>query len=352
DNIVEPPWTVILVDEYQDVNPAQAAFLQALLIPRVPGRAGSGARLAAVGDDWQAIFGFQGGDVELIRRFNDPAVAHETFSERIELKRTYRFGQPIADSTLRFVTRGKGAIDRDVVGSPKLAPDSRWPCSIVLASSKLTLEGERRFGKNPKGLTGGVLAALARAAEQYEDPDVLIVARRNAVLEKSDKDGTQGVGIDRKAINRAAKLLGARLTYSTVHKAKGTQADYVILLHTGPPRAGKAAANRVLERALRVFRGTDTAAEEERRIWYVALSRAMRKIYIILSADTHSPFADEIYYNERGHYDVGEDELAEFLEPMRPPVPCPTCRQIGPTTAVLAMRDGRNSRFAGCTSFA
>ena len=352
DDVVQPPWTVILVDEYQDVNPAQAAFLHALLKPRIPGRAGSGARLTAVGDDWQAIFGFQGGDVELIRRFNDPAGAHETFSERIELKQTYRFGQPIADSTRRFVTRGKGAIDREVVGSPEFTPNPRWPCSIVLASSRLTLEGRRRFGKNHEGLTGAVLAALARAAEQSEDVDVLIVARRNADLEVSNKDGIRGVGIDRKAINRAAKLLGARLTYSTVHKAKGTQADYVILLDTGPPRAGESAANRVLERALGAFRGTDAAGEEERRIWYVALTRARRKVFVIVSADTHSPFADELYYNERGHYDIGEDELAEFLEPMRPLVPCPACRQNGPTTAVLAMRDGRTGPFAGCTSYA
>ena len=38
DGAVTPPWKAILVDEYQDVNPAQAAFLHALLAPRVPGR--------------------------------------------------------------------------------------------------------------------------------------------------------------------------------------------------------------------------------------------------------------------------------------------------------------------------
>ena len=353
DGVVEPPWSVILVDEYQDVNPAQAAFVHALLKPKVPSRPSSGARLTAVGDDWQAIFGFQGGDVDLIRRFNDPAGAYGTFSERIELKQTYRFGQSIADSTRRFVIRGKGAIDREVVGRPDLSPDPRWPSSFVIASSRLTSEGERRFGKNYTGLTAGVLAALARIAEQSEDADVLIMARRNVDLEKPTDDANQGVGIDRVSINQAGVRLGTRISFSTVHKAKGTQADYVILLDTGPPRAGEFAANRVLERALKVFRGKDTAAEEERRIWYVALTRARRKVYVIVAADTHrhSPFTDELYYNERGHYDVGEDELAEFLEPVRPLVPCPACRRNGPTTAVLAMRDGRNGQFAGCTSY-
>ena len=77
-------------------------------------------------------------------------------------------------------------------------------------------------------------------------------------------------------------------------------------------------------------------------------------MYVIVSADTdsHSPFADELYHNEGGLYDVGEDELAELLEPLRPHVPCPVCSPRGRTTAVLAMREGRHGRFAGCTSFA
>ena len=114
---------------------------------------------------------------------------------------------------------------------------------------------------------------------------------------------------------------------------------YVILLDGGPPRAARGNENRALERALRVFRGPDTGEEEERRIWYVALTRARRKVYVIVSADTdsHSPFADKLYHNEGGHYDVGEDELTELLEPLRPHVPCPVCKPRGRTTAVLAV---------------
>ena len=353
DGAVTPPWKAILVDEYQDVNPAQAAFLHALLAPREPGRASTRARLTAVGDDWQAIFSFQGGDVDLIREFNDPAGTHEGATERIALRQTYRFGQPIADSTKRFVTRGRGAIDREVIGAPGIVPDQRWPSSIVIASSKLTPEGERRVGGRHRSLTGGVLAALERIGEQSEGAEVLVIARRNAELESPPEGWSKAIGINRKVINQRARRSGIRLTYSTVHKAKGTEADYIILLDGGPPKAGQAAEARALERALRVFRGEDTAGEEERRIWYVAITRARRKVYIIVSVDTdsHSPFADELYHNEGGVYDIGEDELAELLEPLRPHVPCPVCKPRGRATAVLAVRDGQHGRFAGCTSF-
>ena len=153
DDVVAPPWRVILVDEYPDVNPAQAAFVHALLKPKDAERPSTAARLTAVGDDWQAIFGFQGGDVDPIRRFHDPAHAHKGAMERIALEQTYRFGQPLADCTRRFVIRGKGAIDREVIDSPDVQPHPRWPSSIVIASSRLTPEGERRLKRPRPGLT-------------------------------------------------------------------------------------------------------------------------------------------------------------------------------------------------------
>ncbi len=143
------------------------------------------------------------------------------------------------------------------------------------------------------------------------------------------------------------------MTYSTIHKAKGTEADYVILLDTGPPRAAEQQENLALEQALSPFRGSDTAAEEERRIWYAALTRARRKVYVIVVADAsrHSPFTDELYYNVDRHYDVGEDELAEFLVPLRLLVPCSKCQHYGRTRGVLVLRNGSNGPFASCNSF-
>ena len=165
-----------------------------------------------------------------------------------------------------------------------------------------------------------------------------MIARRNAELKMTRKQWSKATGIDRRIISAQAQRNGIRVSYSTIHKAKGTEADYVILLDGGPPRAARNAEDRALERGLSVFWGRDTAEEEERRIWYVALTRARRKVYVIVSADSdsHSPFADELHHNENGHYDVGEDELAEFLEPWRHNVRCPVCEPSGTTHAVRA----------------
>src|SRR3989442_10666820 len=57
-----PKFEHVLVDEFQDTSAAMARFLNALV-------AVTGARLFAVGDDWQAIYGFAGGDVDHIINF-------------------------------------------------------------------------------------------------------------------------------------------------------------------------------------------------------------------------------------------------------------------------------------------
>ena len=209
----------------------------------------------------------------------------------------------------------------------------------------------RTIGKNHGELTAGVLAALARIGEQCEGADVLVTARRNADIGKAGDDGGRGSAIDWKTIRRFGERSGVRVKRSTIHKAKGTEADYVIFLDTGPPRAREAARNRAVERALEVFRGADAPEDEERRIWYVALTRARRKVYLIVAAGTGRPsaFADELLGNADGRYDVGGDEFAELLEPLRPLVPCPVC---GPkSAAVLTVREGPSGRFASCTSF-
>ena len=354
DSAVTPPWKAILVDEYQDVNPAQAAFVHALLAPRGAGRpehagAAHRGRRRLAGD--LRLPGWRRGPHSRVQRSGGYARrgdAEDCAQTDLPVRPTDRgLDETVRDPRAR---RDRPRGDRSAGHG---ARPTRWPSSIVIASSKLTPEGEKRVGGQHRGLTGGVLAALERIGEQSEGAEVLVIARRNAELEMPPEGWSKATGINRKVINQRARRSGVRVTYSTVHKAKGTEADYIILLDGGPPRAARTAENRALERALRVFRGRETADEEERRIWYVALTRARRKVYVIVSADidSHSPFADELYHNEGGHYDVGEDELAELLEPLRPHVPCPLCKPSGRTTAVLAVHEGRRGRFAGCTSF-
>ena len=88
-----------------------------------------------------------------------------------------------------------------------MTPDPRWPSSIVMASSKLTPEGERRLGGHHRGLTRGVLAALKRISEQSGEAKVLVIARRNAELKMTRKQWSENDG-NRPQDSSAPKLNG------------------------------------------------------------------------------------------------------------------------------------------------
>lgn len=76
-----------------------------------------------------------------------------------------------------------------------------------------------------------------------------------------------------------------------------------------PPRARELTQNRALERAMVLFT-INNPAEEERRTWYVALTRAKYKVYVVADHHRdHTHFTEELYYNVKRYYDVGEDEL-------------------------------------------
>ena len=160
------PWRHVIVDEYQDVNPAQAAFVHALTTPKRPGPGGEGATLIGVGDDWQAIFGFQGGDASLIPTTADPAGVVRTLCEPITLVNGYRFGQGLADATRAVVTIDPKARDRPLRG---LGPDPVGgvpPVSVTGARPTPALAAE--LGPTGTPTTAAVLAAFAYWIPEHE----------------------------------------------------------------------------------------------------------------------------------------------------------------------------------------
>ena len=89
------PFGYILVDEFQDISPARARLLKALL-DKSPG-----SQLFAVGDDWQAIYRFGGSDIAVMREFGE---RFGTF-ELIDLETTFRCSDRIAAVATDFMLR-------------------------------------------------------------------------------------------------------------------------------------------------------------------------------------------------------------------------------------------------------
>ena len=98
------PFGYIPVDEFQDISPARARLLKALL-DQSPA-----AQLFAVGDDWQAIYRFGGSDIAVMREFS----AHFGDTERIDLETTFRCSEPVASVATRFVLANPAQIRKKV----------------------------------------------------------------------------------------------------------------------------------------------------------------------------------------------------------------------------------------------
>jgi len=242
------PWKHILVDEFQDISPQRAALLAAL---RQQNRR---ATLFAVGDDWQAIYRFTGAEMTLTTAF------HHYFGDgdRCVLDTTYRFNDRIGDIANRFVQQNPHQL--------------RKPLNSLIKGSK------KAAGLLPQEQ----LEPLLNKLSGYAKPDerVLLLARyhhlRPDVLDK--------------AKTRWPKL---NLDFMTIHASKGQEADFVIMLGLQAGKEGFPAPAResVIEQGL-LPQPEDFPDAEERRLAYVALTRARQQVWMLYDREQPSPFVE------------------------------------------------------------
>ncbi len=243
------PWKHILVDEFQDISPQRAALLAALR------RQNKQTTLFAVGDDWQAIYRFSGAEMTLTTAF------HHHFGEgdRCVLDTTYRFNDRIGEIANQFVQQN--------------------PHQLAKPLNSLSKGNKKSISLLPEAQ----LEALLNKISGYAGPEerVLLLARyhhlRPELLEK--------------AHTRWPKL---HIDFMTIHASKGQQADYVIILGLQDGKDGFPAAAResVMEQGL-LPQPEDFPDAEERRLAYVAITRAKQQVWLLFSAEQPSVFVEQ-----------------------------------------------------------
>lgn len=244
------PWKHILVDEFQDISPQRAALLSAL---RAQNKHTS---LFAVGDDWQAIYRFSGAQLSLTTAF------HHYFGEgdRSDLDTTYRFNSRIGEIANRFIQQNPHQLAKPL---NSLRPGDKKAVTL---------------------LADDQLEPLLDKLSGYAKPDerILVLARylhlKPAALEK--------------AATRWPKL---QLEFMTIHASKGQQADYVIVvgLKEGSDGFPAPARESVMEEALLPV-PEDFPDAEERRLLYVALTRAKHQVWLLQDRERPSVFVEQL----------------------------------------------------------
>ena len=293
----------ILVDEFQDISPARASLLKALLDQSPE------AQLFAVGDDWQAIFRFAGSDIAIMREF----AKHFGDSERINLETTFRCSDRIAAVATEFILHNTAQIRKKVRATRKAGGPS---VHVGIPGKNASLLKE-------------VLDEIAADADKHDGRStVLLLGRYGHIRPLNLSD-------------LASRYPGLRLSYKTVHGSKGLEADYVVVLGLCSGSYGfpsEITDDPLLDLVLAAPEGHPNA--EERRLFYVAITRAKRRVFLVADGGPPSSFVKELIDNR---YDV-----TVFGQQPASDVPCPKC-----VNGRLQQRENARtgSTFYGCSHF-
>ncbi|EPB9883597.1 DNA helicase IV [Yersinia enterocolitica] len=244
------PWKHILVDEFQDISPQRAMLLSALR------KQNKQTCLFAVGDDWQAIYRFSGAELSLTTAFS------QNFGESAEcaLDTTYRFNDRIGEIANRFIQQNPYQLKKPLNSLSQGNKNS----VVILPSEQL----ESLLDK----LSGFV----------KDDERILILARYHHLRPE----------ILQKATTRWPKLT---IDFMTIHASKGQQADYVIIagLHEGNDGFPAVVRESILEDVL-LPPPEDFPDAEERRLLYVAMTRAKHQVWLLQDTANPSIFVNQL----------------------------------------------------------
>lgn len=301
---VDPGFELVMVDEFQDASQARARLTRALVAH--PGR-----YLLAVGDDWQSINRFARSDLSVMTRFE------EWFGRgtRLALTTTFRCPQSICDVASRFVTANPAQFTKTMRSA---LSDPGAPVRVVL-------------DEDPRRALATYLARLSAAVAAGEVPP----GRDGAVT----VDVLGRYGFQRDLLGRPPGNLAVQ--FRTVHSSKGLEADYIVIVGLDASRYGFPSAiadDPVLDLAMPSPENYLNA--EERRLFYVALTRARREVAVVAPPKAMSPFVVELL--EFPEVTVGNSSG----EASAAPSVCPACR-----TGTMTPRSGPYGRFLGCTNF-
>lgn len=301
---VTPDVDLVLADEFQDASQTRARIVRALL--RRPG-----TYLLAVGDDWQAINRFAGADLAVMSRFTDwfgPG-------PQLALTTTFRCTQTICEVARRFVAKNADQFDKQM--RSHLGPGGH---AVVVAA---TADTRRTLTQLFERLAADVRSGALRPSGDALTVDVLGRYR------KLQQDVPPRIPD------------GLKVTFRTMHAAKGLEADIVVVIGAVSGTFGFPSAiedDPVLTAAMPSPEAFPHA--EERRLFYVALTRARQRAYVLTREDRPSPFVTELATDGRD----GSVKTVGFAQ--EKPRACPGCAK-----GTLRPRTGKFGGFFGCTRY-
>ena len=264
------PYKYIIIDEFQDI--ARQRFILTKRLSQI-----TQAKVVAVGDDWQSIYAFSGSDITLFTRFLELMGA----GTELKITHTYRNSQELIDIAGGFVQRNTSQIRKQLI-SPKHLENP-----IVLEVFDDSVKPMERLADTIEHIIGEILS------EYGEQSSILLIGRYNYDMYKLYRTNRFSE-LPGGAI-RSEKYPNAKITFMTAHSSKGLGYDNVILINMFEGKFGfpcQIEDDPIIK--LVTYEDNSMPFAEERRLFYVAMTRTKNRVYIAAPKTKPSRFLVEL----------------------------------------------------------
>lgn len=284
-NGLDLPYKYIIVDEYQDTSFTRYNLLRNICDS-------IGAKIMVVGDDWQSIYSFSGCDVNIFTKFDNFFDVCETRY----IEKTYRNSQQLIDASSNFVMKNPDQTRKELKSSKSL----KYPIKLVNFDNDF--DEILKFELIIKNIIN---------QSTFKNKKILILGRNNKdifnLLKNFNVENEYGKrkfeilgDEDKLRRNKFVKIVyrespDVNIEYRTVHQSKGLECDNVILINLKNWKAGF--PNKMVDDPVLNFvkrNGDSFSYAEERRLFYVALTRTKNNVYLLTPYFKSSVFVQEL----------------------------------------------------------
>ena len=274
----------IFVDEYQDISKQRFDLTKALSEL-------CDAKIIAVGDDWQSIYAFSGSDINLFTSFKEKF----GYAQELKITKTYRNSQEVINIAGNFVQENEAQIKKELK-SEKHIDD---PVLIYTYEEDYNKLKEQNFKNRDDAKYKKVEDAIGKIVEfnikeGKKNTEILLIGRYG--FDGYKINSSPYFEFDKKTnIIKSYKYPNAKIIYMNAHSSKGLGFDNVIIINAINTKYGfpsQIENDTVLDFVINDDKNIKYA--EERRLFYVALTRTKNRIFIIAPKQRPSEFVLEL----------------------------------------------------------
>jgi len=311
----------ILIDEFQDISIGRYQLIKAIK------NFNPSCKLFCVGDDWQSIYRFSGSDIALFKEFEK----YFGFTVKSKIETTYRFHDPLINLSSNFIQKNPNQAKKELRGTSS-AHNTIFKIQYSITENQDDTDALK-----------SIIRDLVTSVENIENKEIMLLGRYGFDLKRIKNDSglfnideDEGI-ISFSYVNEDDEHNRINIQFLTVHKAKGLEADIVIILNCNSGKYGfpsEMSDDEVLN--LLLSEADQFENGEERRLFYVAMSRAKERVYFVADSSFKSKFIAEL----------------EVVSGQSPNKKCPICK-----TADIVLRktgttrNGNEYKFYGCTNY-